>query len=165
VVVGGLALLAMLLRAWFVMRLGAARARLARRLAPILSLAEGDSEAGRAALQERLDHAFLAESPRLERFGTLITVLAAIAPLLGLLGTVMGMIETFDSLGDMTFYSQSGGIAAGIATALFTTQFGLVVAVPGVIAKSLLDRRQFQIENDLASIKDILLSGGSEASA
>lgn len=112
-----------------------------------------------------LDEAFADHARDLKRWTTLINVLVGVAPLLGLLGTVMGMIETFDSLGDMTFYSQSGGIAAGIATALFTTQFGLVVAVPGVIAKSLLDRRQFQIENDLASIKDILLSGGSEAGA
>src|SRR3546814_9734490 len=55
------------------------------------------------------------------------------------------MIVTFESLGDMTLFSQSGGIAAGISTALFTTQMGLVVAVPGVIAKSVLDRRQHQI--------------------
>jgi biopolymer transport protein ExbB len=108
-----------------------------------------------------LDEAFADYQSDLKRWTVLINVLVGIAPLLGLLGTVMGMIETFDSLGDMTFYSQSGGIAAGIATALFTTQLGLVVAVPGVIAKSLLDRRQFQIENDLAAIKDILLSGGS----
>ena len=90
--------------------------------------------------------------------------MVAIAPLLGLLGTVAGMIETFDSLGDMSLFSQSGGIAGGIATALFTTQMGLVVAVPGVIAKALLDRRQYQIEMDLAQIKDLLTSGHGAAS-
>jgi biopolymer transport protein ExbB len=83
-----------------------------------------------------------------------ITTVVTIAPLLGLLGTVTGMIETFNSLGDMTLFSQTGGIAGGIATALFTTQMGLVVAVPGVIIKFLLDRRQQQIEHDLAQIKD-----------
>jgi biopolymer transport protein ExbB len=118
-------------------------------------------KAPRPHLRRFLDEAFADYESDLKRWTTLINVLVGVAPLLGLLGTVMGMIETFDSLGDMTFYSQSGGIAAGIATALFTTQLGLVVAVPGVIAKSLLDRRQFQIENDLAAIKDILLSGGS----
>jgi biopolymer transport protein ExbB len=105
-----------------------------------------------------LDEAFADYDIDLKRYTTLINVAVGVAPLMGLLGTVMGMIETFDSLGDMTLYSQGGGIAAGIATALFTTQLGLVVAVPGVIIKSLLDRRQFQIENDLAAIKDILLS-------
>jgi biopolymer transport protein ExbB len=68
------------------------------------------------------------------------------------------MIETFSSLGGMSLYTQSGGIAAGIATALFTTQLGLVVAVPGVIVKSILDRRQHQIELDLSQIKDLLVS-------
>jgi biopolymer transport protein ExbB len=117
----------------------------------------------RPHLRRYLDEAFAEHEEGLKQYTTLINVLVGVAPLLGLLGTVMGMIETFDSLGDMTFYSQSGGIAAGIATALFTTQLGLVVAVPGVIAKSLLDRRQYQIENDLVAIKDILLSGGMEA--
>lgn len=121
--------------------------------------------APRPHLRRFLDEAFADYQRDLKRFTTLVNVLVAVAPLMGLLGTVMGMIETFNSLGDMTFYSQSGGIAAGIATALFTTQLGLVVAVPGVVAKSLLDRRQFQIENDLAAIKDILLSGGSEQPA
>lgn len=118
--------------------------------------------APRPHLRRFLDEAFADFQRDLKRWTTLINVLVAVAPLMGLLGTVMGMIETFNSLGDMTFYSQSGGIAAGIATALFTTQLGLVVAVPGVIAKALLDRRQFQIESDLTAVKDILLSGGSE---
>jgi biopolymer transport protein ExbB len=119
----------------------------------------------RPHLRRFLDEAFADHLRDLKRWTTLINVLVAVAPLMGLLGTVMGMIETFNSLGDMTFYSQSGGIAAGIATALFTTQLGLVVAVPGVIAKALLDRRQFQIESDLTAIKDILLSGSSEQHA
>jgi biopolymer transport protein ExbB len=56
----------------------------------------------------------------------------------------------------MSLFSQTGGIAGGIATALFTTQMGLVVAVPGVIIKSVLDRREQKIEHDLTQIKDLL---------
>jgi biopolymer transport protein ExbB len=70
-----------------------------------------------------------------------------------LLGTVSGMIETFDSLGDMSLYSQSGGIAGGISQALFSTQMGLCVAVPGVIVGRLLDRRQHQFEDELDRLK------------
>jgi biopolymer transport protein ExbB len=113
-------------------------------------------------LRRYLDDAYSDYGTDLRRYATTITTLVAIAPLLGLLGTVAGMIETFDSIGDMTLFSQSGGIASGIATALFTTQLGLVVAVPGVIVKSLLDRRQQQIETDLAQIKDILVSAPIE---
>ena len=107
-------------------------------------------------LRERLDLAFMSYDSEIKRYGRLVSTLVAVAPLLGLLGTVMGMITTFESLGDMTLFSQSGGIAAGISTALFTTQMGLIVAVPGVIAKSILDRRERQIRLDLAQIKDLL---------
>ena len=94
----------------------------------------------------------------IKRYSKVVSTLVGVAPLLGLLGTVIGMITTFESLGDMTLFSQSGGIAGGISTALFTTQMGLIVAVPGVIARSILDRRQRQIHLDLAQIKDLLCS-------
>lgn len=110
----------------------------------------------RPGLRERLEEAYADIRSEIRSFRTTVTSLVAIAPLLGLLGTVIGMIETFDSLGDMSLFAQSGGIAGGIATALFTTQLGLVVAVPGLIAKSFLDRRQQQIEHDLKQITDIL---------
>jgi biopolymer transport protein ExbB len=118
---------------------------------------------GKPFLRRYLDDAFGDYASALKRYATTIATLVGIAPLLGLLGTVTGMIETFESLGDMTMFSQSGGIASGIATALFTTQMGLVVAVPGVILKSLLDRRQQQIQHDLAQIKDILVGTPAEA--
>ena len=112
----------------------------------------------RGYLREHLDEAYGAYESEIKRYSMLITSIVTVAPLLGLLGTVIGMIETFDSLGDMTLFSQTGGIAGGIATALFTTQMGLIVAVPGYIIKSLLDRRERQIKHDLAQIKDILCS-------
>jgi biopolymer transport protein ExbB len=112
--------------------------------------------AGLPHLRRRLDDAFAGFESDIRRYGATVTATVAVAPLLGLLGTVAGMIETFDSLGDMALFSQSGGIAGGIATALFTTQMGLVVAVPGVICKALLDRRQQRIAADLAQIKDLL---------
>ena len=112
----------------------------------------------RAHLRRYLDEAFADLEARAKAYATVITTLVVVAPLLGLLGTVVGMIETFESLGDGAMFSQGGGIAAGIATALFTTQMGLVVAAPGLIAKALLDRRQHRIEHDLVQIKDILVS-------
>lgn len=118
---------------------------------------------GHAPLRRYLDDAFADYYAATKRYGRTVTAMVAVAPLLGLLGTVAGMIETFNSLGDMSLFSQSGGIAGGIATALFTTQMGLVVAVPGVICKSLLDRRQQKIEMDLAQIKDLLTAGSQFA--
>lgn len=114
-------------------------------------------------LRRLLDDAYGDFDSSVRRYAKVVGTMVAIAPLLGLLGTVAGMIETFDSLGDMTLFSQTGGIAGGIATALFTTQMGLVVAVPGVIIKSVLDRRQHQIERDLAQLKDLLTAPGADA--
>ncbi len=103
-----------------------------------------------------LDDAFSPYERDLEKYNALITSIIAVAPLLGLLGTVGGMIETFDSLGDMSLFSQSGGIAGGISQALFTTQMGLAVAIPGLLVKGYLDRQQNRLELELAQIKDLL---------
>jgi biopolymer transport protein ExbB len=107
-------------------------------------------------LRRLLDDAFASTEADLRRGRILIASIVAVAPLAGLLGTVTGMIETFDSLGDMSLYSQSGGIAGGISQALFTTQMGLSIAVPGLIAGKALDRRQETLEHELDQLKDIL---------
>lgn len=107
-------------------------------------------------LRRHLDEAFYEYEREIVKFSSLIRVVVLIAPLLGLLGTVTGMIETFQSLSTMTLHSQTGGIAGGIAEALFTTQMGLTVAVPGLLANSLLNRKQQQIEQDLTQVKDLL---------
>jgi biopolymer transport protein ExbB/TolQ len=80
------------------------------------------------------------------KYTTLIKSLLMIAPLLGLLGTVSGMIETFDSMGDMQLYSQDGGIAAGISKALFTTQMGLVISAPGLLFSKYIETRIAKLE-------------------
>jgi len=107
-------------------------------------------------LRRHLDAAFYGYEKELGRFSVLVRVVILIAPLLGLLGTVIGMIETFDSLATMTLYSQTGGIAGGISQALFTTQMGLTVAIPGLLVHSILNRKQQQIEQDLVQVKDLL---------
>jgi len=100
---------------------------------------------------------------RLNRNRILVKSIVIVAPLAGLLGTVAGMIETFDSLGDGALFAASGGVAGGISQALLTTQMGLVVAIPGVIMGRILDRKQHTLEEDLDQMV-VLLSGGSERS-
>jgi len=107
-------------------------------------------------LRSRLDDVFAFVEKDLDKYRSLTAAIVAVAPLLGLLGTVSGMIETFASLGDMTLYSQSGGIAGGISQALLTTQFGLTVAIPGLILRGVLDRRQKVLESQIEEIKSIL---------
>ncbi len=116
-------------------------------------------ENGKPELRPYLDEAFFEEESEIRKFRVLIITIVMAAPLLGLLGTVIGMIETFNSLGSMSLFSQSGGIAGGISQALFTTQMGLAVAIPGMIVNGILNRRQKDLELELAQIKDLLCCG------
>jgi len=92
----------------------------------------------------------------LGRYRSLVRSLVAVAPLLGLLGTVDGMIETFDSLGDMALFSATGGIAGGISKALFTTQMGLAVSIPGLLLGQIIERRQRNLQRQLDQIRDLV---------
>ena len=91
-------------------------------------------------LELKLDEAVMQEVPQLEKGQGLLKLLAAVAPLLGLLGTVTGMIVTFQAI------TQSGGgdsrlMADGISQALVTTVEGLVVAIPLLFLHSVLSAR------------------------
>ena len=77
---------------------------------------------------EREEHV---ELSRLQRNVIVLAALTAVAPLLGLLGTVMGMVETFAAV-SLSGAETTGRVASGISKALITTQFGLTVAIPGV---------------------------------
>jgi biopolymer transport protein ExbB len=91
----------------------------------------------REQLEDQVSESLLEETPRIERFGTAIMVIAAVAPLLGLLGTVTGMISTFSVItehgtGDPKM------LAGGISEALITTQLGLIVSIPALLLGTLL---------------------------
>ncbi len=76
--------------------------------------------------------------------------------LLGYLGTVIGMIETFDALQNSSMFSQGASISGGISKALFTTELGLVVAVPGLIVGRILDKQAERYELEFEQITDII---------
>ena len=78
----------------------------------------------------------------------MIMVLAAVAPLLGLLGTVNGMVETFEVIG-IFGTGNAQALASGIEEALITTQAGLMVSIPGVLTGQYLVRKVREIKLDL----------------
>ena len=84
-----------------------------------------------AIMRESVEEAGRLVAIELERFLTSLGTIAAIAPLLGLFGTVVGMIEIFGSQGPQG--SNPLALAHGISIALYNTAFGLVVAVPSMI--------------------------------
>lgn len=100
-------------------------------LGRILGVYADEKTAPADTLDLKLDEAILKEIPKLERFQGLIKVIAGVAPLLGLLGTVVGMIKTFQSI---TLFGTGDPklMADGISQALVTTVAGLCVAIPMV---------------------------------
>lgn len=109
---------------------------------------------GREDLENALQEAILGEIPRLERFLSTLAVLASIAPLLGLLGTVTGMINTFQVI---TFHGTGDPrlMSSGISEALITTMLGLGVAIPIMLCHSLLSRR---VETVIAQLEEKSIS-------
>ncbi|NLB63744.1 MAG: MotA/TolQ/ExbB proton channel family protein [Fibrobacter sp.] len=88
-----------------------------------------NTERTREYSENKLEELFTQEVPRLEKRLNVIAIFGSSAPLLGLLGTVMGMIQLFDVI---TLYGTSDPklLAGGISVALITTQAGLIVAIP-----------------------------------
>ncbi|MFQ5535091.1 MAG: MotA/TolQ/ExbB proton channel family protein [Sphingomonadales bacterium] len=95
-------------------------------------------------LELKLDEAILRELPKLERGLSTVKVISVVAPLLGLLGTVTGMIATFQAI---TLFGTGDPklMAGGISQALMTTVLGLVVAIPTVLLHSLVSGRSKKI--------------------
>tara|TARA_R110002072_G_scaffold1401_1_gene11790 strand:+ start:2312 stop:3706 length:1395 start_codon:yes stop_codon:yes gene_type:complete len=106
-------------------------------LGRVLKSVEGISLHDEELLQLKLDEAVLAEMPALERGNGVIKLLAATSPLLGLLGTVTGMILTFQAI-SLFGTGDPKLMAGGISQALVTTVLGLVVAIPLLFCHSII---------------------------
>lgn len=91
----------------------------------------------REELEDVVGEAILTEQPKVDRFSTAILVIAAVAPLMGLLGTVTGMIATFDIITEFGT-GDPRKLSGGISEALVTTQLGLIVAIPALLVGNVL---------------------------
>jgi biopolymer transport protein ExbB len=89
---------------------------------------------------EVMNEVMLETQPKLERFLSLINVTAAIAPLLGLLGTVTGIIKTFEMMA-IFGAGDPKPLIGGISEALITTELGLILAIPALLMSALLSRK------------------------
>ena len=97
---------------------------------------------------------------KLERNLNMLGIIASISPLLGLLGTVVGMITVFANINLVDGSSNSDLLASGISEALITTAFGLLVAVPGLIFYKYFSARvnlhMLNMQNELSKFIDFL---------
>ncbi len=99
----------------------------------------------------------------IRKYSVLIKTIVVLAPLIGLLGTVIGMIETFDALQNSAMFAQGDSISGGISKALFTTELGLIVAVPGLILGRMLDRQESSFTLEFEQITDIISAKDTES--
>jgi biopolymer transport protein ExbB len=113
-------------------------------LAAGLEMRHADRETQESILQE----AILNQLPRVERGMAVLAVLGAVAPLLGLLGTVTGMIDTFRVI---TLYGTGDPklMSGGISEALVTSELGLAVAIPIMLVHTFLSRRVSLLVGDM----------------
>src|SRR5690606_36340140 len=113
----------------------------------VLAACLGRRQLGQRAMEDAIQEQLLQELPRLQRFMGSLATLAGIAPLLGLLGTVTGIIQTFSVI--RSFGNANPALmAGGISEALITTARGLMIAVPVVICHSILRGRSDRILAD-----------------
>jgi len=123
-------------------------------------------EAPRAELREIVQEAGQLEVPKLERYLGVLATIAFLAPLLGLLGTVAGMIDAFATISSNGGYASVTELSNGVYKSLLTTAAGLVVATPTFVAYSYLSARVNTLMHEMerAGIEVVHMLTDGEAS-
>jgi biopolymer transport protein ExbB len=113
-------------------------------LGRVLKVAEDNPKVDNETLELKLEEAVLKERPSIESGLSILKIIAAVAPLMGLLGTVVGMIATFQAI-TMFGAGDPKTMASGISQALVTTVEGLLVAIPVVLIHTFVNGRAKRI--------------------
>ena len=130
-------------------------------LGRVLSVYSQNRSADTETLELKLGEAILKEMPALQRGIIFIKIISVVAPLLGLLGTVTGMIETFQAMA-LFGTGDASVMAGGISQALMTTVLGLVVAIPTVLLHTFVNGRSRSIIQVLQEQSAGLVAAQSE---
>jgi biopolymer transport protein ExbB len=118
-------------------------------VARILQAALQHPQADHGALKEITTDAGLLELPKLERNLSLLSTFAYLTPLIGLLGTVLGLLDAFLAISAHSGYATTAEIAKGVFESLLTTAAGLAVAIPAFLAYSYLSSRVNDLIHDM----------------
>lgn len=100
-------------------------------------------------VQHAMEVAAMAEIPKIEKRTSYLSLLANIATLLGLLGTIFGLIDSFAAVTNADASQKAALLASGIAVAMNTTAFGLIVAIPTLVFYSMLNERITAITDEI----------------
>lgn len=103
----------------------------------------------REQLKEIVQEAGQLEVPRLERYLSVLHGIAHAAPLIGLLGTIAGLMDTFTQLNNVNGYATPADVARGVYQSLITSALGLVVAIPSFLFYSFLAAKARHLMHDL----------------
>ena len=118
-------------------------------VARVLQAALQHPQADRMELKEITTDTGLLELPKLERNLSILSMLAYITPLIGLLGTVLGLLDAFLVISAHGGYATAAEIAKGVFESLLTTAAGLAVAIPAFLAYSYLSSRVSDLIHDM----------------
>lgn len=100
-------------------------------------------------IKDAVDEVFLTEMPKINRYTNLLATVANLATLMGLLGTIVGLILAFDAVANVPAAQKAQALAVGISVALGTTAFGLIVAIPCLFAHGLLTAKSDRIIEEM----------------
>jgi biopolymer transport protein ExbB len=127
-------------------------------LGRVLAAGMRNAKASREIMKESIEEAGLSVAHELERFLTTLGTIATIAPLMGLFGTVVGMIEIFGS--STAAGNNPQALAHGISVALYNTAFGLIVAIPSMIFyrhfRALVDGFLVEMEQEAVKLVEMI---------
>jgi biopolymer transport protein ExbB len=112
--------------------------------AGLISVPKGDDD-----VQAAMDEATLRESPKIERRTGYLAMISNIATLLGLLGTIIGLIRCFGAVANANPADKATILSQGISEAMYCTAFGLLVAITTLVAYSVLQGRTQQMVDDI----------------
>lgn len=125
---------------------------------PMIEEAVKCSDQEKELVEEVMYEKMLEAQPKVERFLSVIAITAAVAPLLGLLGTVTGMINTFKMI-TLFGTGDASSLSGGISEALITTELGLVVAIPSLVAHAMLNRKAQSIMANMEKLAVVFVNG------
>ena len=131
-------------------------------LGALLVVAYKYKDKPRMSLEEKISEKAADIKLDLERNLIMLGIIASISPLLGLLGTVVGMITVFANINLLGTSSNADFLASGISEALITTAFGLIVAVPGLVFYRMfqhkVDKLMINLQNQTSTFIDFIES-------
>ena len=104
---------------------------------------------GSKMVQKSVDEVFLTETPKLSRNISFLPTLANLATLLGLLGTIYGLMIAFDAIANVPAAQRGQALATGISVAMSTTLWGLLIAIPTLLAHGLLSGKSDRLVEEM----------------